>query len=307
MRCLSRDLPDGKYLAFPVNDDLVRLLAFHRRDLAHRFFYPDCPWDLVYDKYAFCEAAHRAGVPAPTTLLYAQYRRGRHECSGATYVLKGRTGGAFRKATGRKCLFLSRKTEKALTRWNLPGCEVLVQEYVPSETPVVSLCGLAVDGQLDAAFMYEKVSQHPREFGTGTLLRSCHDPQLLPLGRRLLQSLRFTGVFEMEFKWSERHGSYVVLEMNPRTWKSVHFAALCGQNLPARYLATVNGRRPKPDFEYDVGKTWVDLATHVPEALLRGEFSRILPACDYECVWNRDDPMPFFKGVALAPLIMLGV
>ena len=74
-------------------------------------------------------------------------------------------------------------------------------------------------------FAYEKLRQHPAQFGTGTCLRSIHAGALMPLaeigccgGHVLPGSLRSSLVLD------SRTNTYKVVEMNPRTWKSIHFA-----------------------------------------------------------------------------------
>jgi len=48
---------------------------------------------------------------------------------------------------------------------------------------------------------------------------------------RLFAHLSYRGVFEAEFKYDERDGRFKLLEVNPRPWSFIGFAADCGVDL----------------------------------------------------------------------------
>jgi hypothetical protein len=69
-----------------------------------------------------------------------------------------------------------------------------------------------------------------------------------------------------------------------------------------------NGSVPEPELGFDVGKAWADLGTDIPMVIKNRSWRR--PGYDKDtffCVLNRKDPLPFIAGIALAPLIKLGI
>jgi predicted ATP-grasp superfamily ATP-dependent carboligase len=49
--------------------------------------------------------------------------------------------------------------------------------------------------------------------------------------RRLVGQLGLCGIFSAEFKRDEREGSFKLIEVNPRPWWYVEFAATCGADV----------------------------------------------------------------------------
>jgi hypothetical protein len=126
--------------------------------------------------------------------------------------------------------------------------------------------------------------------------------QRVQVAECILKSLSFTGISEIEFIHDPESDTYRVIEMNPRTWKSVHFATQCGQNLVATYLSHVAGRLTESGNSYVKNRYWADLATDIPQMF------RERKICGYhrgffECTWDRSDPLPALVFWTLFPLI----
>ena len=81
-------------------------------------------------------------------------------------------------------------------------------------------------------------------------MRSISVNELMRVAEHILKTLDFTGISEIEFIHDPASDSYRVIEMNPRTWKSIHFATQCGQNLVARYLSSVANGRIESNNDY---------------------------------------------------------
>jgi predicted ATP-grasp superfamily ATP-dependent carboligase len=74
---------------------------------------------------------------------------------------------------------------------------------------------------------------------------------------RLLEHLAYRGVFSAEFKWDARDNRFKLLEVNPRAWWYVEYAAWCGVNVVR--LAWLDALdQPVPDVtSYRVGRRCV--------------------------------------------------
>jgi predicted ATP-grasp superfamily ATP-dependent carboligase len=187
---------------------------------------------------------------------------------------------------------------------HLPPEQAIFQRIVVSDRPVVSFCSFCVDGKVHSSFQYEKLRQHPDQFGTGTYLRSTFVDELPPVAAQVLESLNYTGISEIEFIHDPAADGYKVIEMNPRTWKSVHFATQCGPNFVDSYLTFVVSGQGRPAQDFARGRHWVDLATDIPQMIREKKISRLHHGFR-ECTWDSMDPLPALALWGLSPLIAL--
>ena len=290
-------------LLFGVNEDITHFIYTHAKLLKHKYFIPDVRLDKIYDKYVFNSLLPN-GAQIDTRLCNdtAIGNVARSHC----FILKGRQGNAFRRFTGEKAVHLDRLTQLDRSRLfrRLPPDQVLIQEIVETDRPVLSVCSFSVNGRISGVFHYEKLRQHPNEFGTGTYVRSTWVGSLMPLAAGIVKSLDFTGISEIEFIFDAKARSYKVIEMNPRAWKSIHFASQCGENLIGRYLKYVETGRTSQDGNYNRDQYWADLATDIPQMIREWKLWRYHRGF-FECTWDCSDRGPALALWALFPLIAL--
>jgi D-aspartate ligase len=290
-------------ILFGVNEDIVTLIYRHASILKPKYFVPEVRFDKIYDKYSF-----NALLPDSAKICTRLCSEVDLEsiADPDRFILKGRQGNAFRQFTGEKAIPLARL--KSLDRSRLfdhvGAGQILIQEIVATDRPVLSVCSFSVNGSTAGVFGYEKLRQHPNHFGTGTYLRSVRVTAVESLAAHILTSLDFTGISEIEFIYDCRTGTYKAIEMNPRTWKSVHFASQCGQNLVAQYLTYVGTGEARGSNQYACDRYWADLATDIPQ-MLRELRIRRYSRRFFECTWDRSDPWPALVLWTLFPLMLL--
>jgi predicted ATP-grasp superfamily ATP-dependent carboligase len=294
---------DGTAALFGVNEDIIQFIQRNRAALGARYFIPNVKFESIYDKFCFnnllpeasrihtflCKEIDIDALPRPQD-----------------YILKGRSGNGFRQVTGQKAIRLSELSfsdQKRLFAKIRPD-QLVVQEIIETRKPVVSACSLSINGRIVNQFGYEKLRQHPNRFGTGTYLRSSAIEAHRPVVEHILRRLDYTGISEIEFIHDPKTDSYRVIEMNPRTWKSIHFATLCGQNLVAQYVKYLENGLLEPPGGYDLGRYWADLATDVPQMLREGRLWRYHPGF-FECTWSSADPLPAFVLWTMFPLMAI--
>jgi len=296
------DLPiECPALLFGVNEDISRFIHHNANALREKYFVPSVRLDNIYDKYLFNLLLPEAvridtRLCSETDLVSLE--------SPERYIVKGRQGNAFRQLTGEKAIpvdrFMLRQAGWLFKRL-LPD-QVILQEIVPTDRSVLSVCSFSADGDMAGMFAYEKLRQHPNEFGTGTYLRSV-DPGLLDRqAEQVLRNLKYTGVSEIEFIYDCRTTGYKIIEMNPRPWKSINFASQCGENLIEKYISYVAKAQPHFGNNYSRGQYWVDLATDIPQLTREmkwGGYHRGF----FECTWDKRDPLPTLVLWTLFPLI----
>jgi predicted ATP-grasp superfamily ATP-dependent carboligase len=113
----------------------------------------------------------------------------------------------------------------------------LVQEMVPGgdECLLIVACYMDRQSRWVAGFNVQKVLQIPEGFGTGCIVQSVERPELFERTIRLLQSIGYSGIAEVEYKWDAAAREYKLIEINPRPWDQHRLGSACGVEL--MYLA----------------------------------------------------------------------
>ena len=300
----------SKTVVFCMDEDLIQFIYENKVALSSKFIIPDNDIDGISDKYLFAKALDAIGIPGPKTMLLSDIQELPKAYDVHPFLYKGRSGIRLKNLLNSKCAEISSSDDLARLRGTIKGKiaehEVLIQQKLQNNTEVASCCGLAICGDLRRIFQYVKLRQHPDEFGTGTFLKSIRDHRLTEMTLKIVDHFSYTGIFEIEFIM-DNDGSYNVLEMNPRTWKSIHFATDCGQNLCRAYCDyLLRGIMIEKDFKYEEGRFWVHLSTDMA-MLIKNRGKRKYNRNMSFCVWDSRDPLPFFVESLLMPLLLLKV
>ena len=188
------------------------------------------------------------------------------------------------------------------------GLPVQLQEYVPGPpTAHVFVDGYATHGAVRGRLVRRRLRMYPPDFGNSTLMETIRPEGAAEAVRsveRLVEALRFHGVFSVELKQSERDGRYYALEMNARPWWYVDFAARAGVDVIRMSWLDAQGR-PVPDVrEYQIGRRciypyydWFAVA----ELRRKGEATRLdwlkaIPGAE-QPVFRLSDPGPAIQAI----------
>jgi D-aspartate ligase len=298
------ELPvEGPAALFGVNEDIMWFIHRNRATLQTKYSIPEIPFERIYDKYAF-------NMLLPETVRLDTRLCSEIDVSAVDhpqcFILKGRFGNAFRQTTGQKAILLNQIAlhKRPGLFAKLAADQIVLQKIIETSRPVVSVCSFSVKGQMVGHFGYEKLRQHPNRFGTGTYLRSICVDRFMQMAEHILKRLNFTGISEIEFIHDPESGDYKVIEINPRTWKSIHFATQCGQNLVAMYLSRIADGRTESSAEYAKDRYWADLAMDIPQMFRERKIWGYHRGF-FECTWDRIDPLPAVILWTLFPVIAL--
>jgi predicted ATP-grasp superfamily ATP-dependent carboligase len=236
----------AKSVLFPTRDDDVIFLDRFRDQLEpwFRLVLPSqtaLRWCL--DKWESFLAAKRAGVRTPQCWLISNQRdlgrilpEVRYPC-----VLKPVAAADWRKGNnwglvgGRKAIPVSSEQE-LLAEYNAVAAaeeRALLQALVPGgdDRLVIAACYMDRHSRYVAGFNTQKLLQVPESFGTGCIVQAADCPDLQEPTVRLLQSISFTGIAEVEFKWDEAERQFKLIEVNPRAWDQHRLGKSCGTDL----------------------------------------------------------------------------
>jgi D-aspartate ligase len=315
---------------FATNDDWVLALAAHRDRLEPAYRFPCASERVLVAALAKTElyrAAEREGVAVPRSwyldgvplarlagspLLDEVAAEVRYPC-----VLKPDDSRGFYRAYQAKVLVaegpdaLRRQVAETASR----GLRMVAQEIVaPPPGGFYSVCSyLDATGRARGVFVGRKLEQYPPGFGTSCLADARFEAKLADDGLRVLRTLGYHGISEVEFVWDEGRGEHLLLDVNPRPWKWIGLPVAAGVDLPLlAYRDTVGEPFDAPP-QRD-GMRWVFLRDYVrlvreragtvPEAqvtkeewldLVRGR----LPAAGrlVDAVFDPDDPEPFYDAL----------
>jgi predicted ATP-grasp superfamily ATP-dependent carboligase len=236
-------LPLERAVLIPCSDQAALWVAGLPDDLRARF--PSSTprrevFESLVDKASFADLLAEARVPHPFTrrLRSADDLAALESRAGQVIFLKPVDSQPFFKRFGVKAFHVQSRQE-AETRWReatAAGLELVLQEYVPGP----ATAHIFIDGFRDrtgvvrAWFPRRRLRMFPPDFGNSSAMVSlprADAKSAIDSLARLLDHLRYRGVFSAEFKWDERDREFKLLEVNPRAWWYVEYAAWCGVNV----------------------------------------------------------------------------
>jgi phosphoglycolate phosphatase-like HAD superfamily hydrolase/glutathione synthase/RimK-type ligase-like ATP-grasp enzyme len=133
---------------------------------------------------------------------------------------------------------------------------VLLQEFIVGVGAGYFV--LSDNGKPIAEFMHRRIVEVNPLGGASIKAASNFDPELLSLGRKIVEKTKFNGVMMVEFKKEAETGKYYLMEINPKFWGSLELAYKAGVDFP-RYLADfyLKGEKPKRTSIKNVSFSWI--------------------------------------------------
>lgn len=174
----------------------------------------------------------------------------------------------FSQSLGIKALWARNRAEFESTWRNLEqrGLRVMAQEYVSGGYDDHYFIDGFRDGggKYPGCFARRRRRIYPPDFGNSSYSESIPLDELadawLSLSR-MLDALRYRGIFSAEFKRDARDGLFKILEVNTRAWWYVEFAARCGVNVcEMAYHDALGQPVPAPRVGYRIGAGSVNFA-----------------------------------------------
>jgi len=226
---------------FAGGDAEARLIAQNREQLAPLFRLTTPAWNVVQtlsDKRLMYAHAASLGIAAPVGYAPRDRRDLDDMPCRFPLVLKPSerlVENAFTLAKAwradDRASLLARYDEAAA----LVGADAIVlQELIPGGGETQFSYAVVCDhGRPVAELTARRRRQYPVEFGyTSTFVETINCSEVAAAGRRLLASLDYTGIAEVEFKYDQRDGHYKILDVNARIWSWAALGAAAGVDFP---------------------------------------------------------------------------
>ena len=298
---------DG-WALFPTDDETAAFLARNQQELAGHFLITTPPWEILrwaYDKRLTYRAAAEIGVAHPRT----HYPQSRAELAALDIAYPAILKPAIRAQQNRFTMSKAWRVddrESLIARYDeaaalLEPSLIMVQELIPGAGQAqLSYAALCRDGRPIASVVARRTRQWPMDFGrASTFVETIDDPQVETSAMRVLASLRFTGIVEVEFKRDPRDGELKLLDINPRAWGWHSLGRAAGVDFPYLLWLMLSGEEP-PRIHGRVGVRWVRALTDLPTAfgeiragrLSVGAYVRSLRGPIEFAILAADDPLP---------------
>src|SRR6266404_38639 len=122
---------------------------------------------------------------------------------------------------------------------------IMIQELIPGGgESQLSFAALCRDGIPVASLVARRTRQWPMDFGrASTYVETVEAPEVEGIARRILESLRFDGIVEVEFKRDARDGTLKLLDINPRVWGWHSLGRRAGVDFPYLLWRQLRGER----------------------------------------------------------------
>jgi predicted ATP-grasp superfamily ATP-dependent carboligase len=313
----ARSCP-GPSVLFYQFDDALLFISRRRDELGKELLFALPSVELVeqlVDKAAFQRLAARMHLPVPEARVV--------ELPVATDAMSGlelpilikplRRDPAWTAASPAKAAVAHDRDELARLLDHLAHSHqrVIAQTLVPGPESAIESYHVHVDrsGRVAAEFTGRKVRTHPAAMGHSTALVTTDAPDVVRLGRELVERMELRGVAKLDFKRAP-DGRLWLLEVNPRFNLWHHVGAAAGVNIPLSVWRDQLGMRPGPTTTARAGVTWCALEKDARAAREAGMSLRSwlvwAARANTRSTIDPIDPLPFLAGTAAAARERLG-
>lgn len=260
------------WLLLPSNDHLVYNIAKNKEKIG--YYFKLITEDLttiskIYDKVELLKISGEIGVDYPFYETYSTPLECRTTSLDFPVITKGINSLSFYKKTKTKVVFSNSLVElennlKILVS-KIPIKDTFTQEILPysEEHKTTSFTCFSVKGEIKAHWIGVKLREHPLRFGTATLAESTEKAELLLPSQKLMRTLQYTGICEIEYLLDLRDNKYKLIEINARSWLWVGLAKACGVNYAKLAYDYVNGFEIQEIKSYQIGMVWFNPITNI--------------------------------------------
>ncbi|MBX9711798.1 MAG: ATP-grasp domain-containing protein [Xanthobacteraceae bacterium] len=298
------------WLLLPCADNEVRLVAENHTLLSASFQVFGTPWQKLQhlcNKQLLVHAAQQAGIAVPKSYDVNSADDAASVEVTFPVVLKPAmrmVRNAFTSAKAWRAETRNELVELYRTAAALQGQDgIVVQEYIPGGGEAqFSYAGLWSRNAPVAELSARRTRQYPVEFGyTSTFVEIVDNDEVMRVARKLLSSIGFEGLVEVEFKYDARFGTYKILDVNPRSWSWLSLCEAGGFDFAHSTEAILKGET-RPVQHAASGHAWIhasrDLAAAIQlmmmDRLNLGDWFKGYRQKLTWAVFAWDDPVPAF-------------
>jgi predicted ATP-grasp superfamily ATP-dependent carboligase len=240
-------------ILFPMHEETMCEISKNQKILPCSLAFPEYPTlEIVTSKYRLIQHAIENNIPCPRTFFISQSKDIEDISNILTFpvVLRPSTGSG-----GEGILFVQSlnelyTVEKSFFKNYGPH---MIQEKIPfcNKYTVGVLCN--ADSQVRRICVIKEIRNYPTETGAACYVETVKYPELVNISVKLMESLNYFGIADIDFLVDERTGEPKLMEINPRFWGSLQVAIDAGVDFPSLLYEMVSTGDIKKSFDYKTG------------------------------------------------------
>jgi predicted ATP-grasp superfamily ATP-dependent carboligase len=303
-------------VVFPMLEDTMLLLSKHSSKLHCQMGFSDFETlQITTDKSLAIQHAIEHKIPCPETFFITKSEDIKKciSCIDLPIILKPNKGSGGKGIRSVDSPILLPAIAEKFLKENGP---FLLQEKIPYTTKytIGTLCNS--EHELKRICIIKELRNHPFENGPACYVETVNAPGLVNMAEKLLKSLNFVGIADIDLVIDSRDNQPKLMEINPRFWGSTQVAINAGVDFPALLYTMLKDGDIKKSLSYKTGVRcryllYTDLVRLI--SILRSDCSSgfkrktfrdffIIHKSDGYYVYSHDDIMPFF-GLAYIKLL----
>ncbi|WP_231688127.1 carboxylate--amine ligase [Bacillus sp. FJAT-18017] len=302
-----------KAVLFAGSDDYVFFISKFRDQLAEYFLFimPDHSLiQSVLDKRQTYNLALKHNIPTPKTFFIENPDQLENIVEGLVFpcILKPAFSADYRKRMNKKAIIIESASQlRTLYPFYAQFGELMIQEFIPGDDHCVYEIATLFNKQMDliGLFSSQKLQQYPPIFGSGVLVLSKKNEELVKMGVSFFKTLNFVGLAHAEYKMDPRDGTLKFIEINARTTVSNSLSYASGIDFSYLYYLMATGQNPPKELNQKEGGKWVHLVRNFLGFLENrkkgsmnfGKWIKSFTGVKAFASFRLDDPMPFIRGV----------
>lgn len=269
------------WLLLPSNDHAVVTISQNTEKLNPYYKIITPPYEIlknIINKAELLKIAESLNISIPNTFFFSKHTDFSKKELPYPLLTKGVNGLSFYRTFRKKVFVSNNKTELEknlkIISIKIPVEDTFTQEIIPpgADVKTVSFTAFCVEGEIKTYWTGEKIREHPFQFGTATFCRSLMVEEIYDPSARLIKTLGYSGICEIEYLKDPRDNTFRLIEINPRTWLWVGLAKAAGVNYVKIIYDYINKHYIDYPQNYDTGIRWsnrfTDLAYSLPAVIM---------------------------------------
>jgi predicted ATP-grasp superfamily ATP-dependent carboligase len=240
-------------MIFPMDEDIMCQVSKNKNKLACSLAFPEYnTLKTVANKSWLIRHAIEHDIPCPKTFFITRSEDVKKCEKIIEYpaVLRQNTGYGGKGISFVHSLHELHEVEKNF--FKLYGSH-MIQEKIPflNKYTVGVLCN--ADSQVRRICVIKEIRNYPVETGPACYVETVHYPELVDLSVKLMESLNYFGIADIDFLIDKRTGEPKLMEINPRFWGSLQVAIDAGVDFPSLLYELMCNGDIKKSFDYKTG------------------------------------------------------
>jgi predicted ATP-grasp superfamily ATP-dependent carboligase len=240
-------------IVFPIDETGMLQLAKNKKKLNCLLAFSDHPTlETVINKSLLTRHALEQNIPCPETVFIDQPEDIKNFVPSFEFpaVMKPISGSGGKGITFVKSIREFHNVGGGFFEKYGP---FILQEKIPfiNKYTVGVLCNS--ESKVKRVCVIKEIRNYPVETGPACYAETVQYPELLSLSIKLMESLNYFGVADIDFLVDLRTGKPKLMEINPRFWGSLQLAINAGVDFPNLLFELMENGDIKKSFEYKTG------------------------------------------------------